>query len=1011
MAGQAGFRRLHSFFSAEARAAPPAPSHVACSAVGGGCTWLGCADGTVLCLDAGDLSLRASFQAHHGAVHGLAWCKGKLLTVGSDGDGLRNLHIKGWAVDGLRPGAAPAILASPARLLPSAPSKAASAAGSGAGEGSLTAVALHCEEWPTVAVALGLSNGAVHLLRADVPKSKVTAPVPAAQLRDGGGAAGAAGSTAASTAGGSGSSGITALHFVSVPSAAAGAEAGGSSVAHSGRRGEAAAPAGLHLFAVGSVRLAAFDARTGRRLLDDECGAAPGCSAVSSKGELMLAGSEAVYFYTAEEGRKAAFALRGEKLAVAAARHYLVAVIAEDASPEPGQAVAQVFDLQNKVIAASAPVEPPVRWIAHSGPGCIDVGDATCGVTRLSERPFSEKLEALYKSRSYQLAVAVAETEQVDGATLAGIRRQYGDFLYAKRDYDAAMEQYELTVGHLEPSYVIQRFLDVQRLHALTRYLERLHAQGHASSDHTTLLLNCYTKLKDVAKLDAFIQGDGSMTRDSLHFDIDTAIRVCRQAGYYEHALYVALAACEPQAYLDVLLEDCKRFNEGLEYIKGLPRREAAAALQKYGKALLAAAPVETTAALMVLCLRDPTDPGTWVANMADFTHLYTDRPEDLQYACVTILNMNPDSPSRQVLYHTLLDLYLSPTASSSSSSTGIAAPGGGAGAAPSSGGGSSAEQAGAGPASTASSAVLPAAAAAGGAAEGAAGGAAGGSGSQQEALDLLKRGWASGEAPAYDVDYALVACRLHNFRPGLLFLYENLRLYRELASVLMDARDYDGLIAACQRFGDARTGGDPQLWHDALDYFARQPGDCSQQVRELLGRIEAGGILPPLVVLQVLSQNPRFRLSLVKDYVTRQLQADNRSIRADQEEAERLKAAIEDTRVQAERLQSEPVVFQSSRDSQTNAPLELPSVHFLCGHSFNLRTLGDVGDATAACPLCAAEHRKAQELRRSNRASAADKDSFFKQLRSAPDGFALVAEYFGRGLLNNTSVSQQQGS
>lgn len=28
----------------------------------------------------------------------------------------------------------------------------------------------------------------------------------------------------------------------------------------------------------------------------------------------------------------------------------------------------------------------------------------------------------------------------------------------------------------------------------------------------------------------------------------------------------------------------------------------------------------------MGLCLRDPTDPGAWVANMADFTHLYTDR-------------------------------------------------------------------------------------------------------------------------------------------------------------------------------------------------------------------------------------------------------------------------------------------------------------------------------------------------------------------------------------------------
>lgn len=154
-------------------------------------------------------------------------------------------------------------------------------------------------------------------------------------------------------------------------------------------------------------------------------------------------------------------------------------------------------------------------------------------------------------------------------------------------------------------------------------------------------------------------------------------VQVCRSAGYYEHALFVALAAGEPGAYLDTLLEDChrraqrgcaahalplrlrslllagrrapaalaarrscdgshaalpffafcsSRYSEGLEYIKSLPRREGAAALQKYGKALLAAVPVETTAALMQLCLRDPADAGAYVAPLADFTHLYTDR-------------------------------------------------------------------------------------------------------------------------------------------------------------------------------------------------------------------------------------------------------------------------------------------------------------------------------------------------------------------------------------------------
>lgn len=38
--------------------------------------------------------------------------------------------------------------------------------------------------------------------------------------------------------------------------------------------------------------------------------------------------------HAAEEGRKAAFAVRGAKLAVAAVRHYLVAVLAEESSTE-----------------------------------------------------------------------------------------------------------------------------------------------------------------------------------------------------------------------------------------------------------------------------------------------------------------------------------------------------------------------------------------------------------------------------------------------------------------------------------------------------------------------------------------------------------------------------------------------------------------------------------------------------------------------------------------------------
>ena len=66
---------------------------------------------------------------------------------------------------------------------------------------------------------------------------------------------------------------------------------------------------------------------------------------------------------------------------------------------------------------------------------------------------------------------------QADNAVVAEIQRRYADHLYSKRDHDAAMTQYLATIGHLEPSFVIRKFLDAQRIHNLTSYLEALHAK------------------------------------------------------------------------------------------------------------------------------------------------------------------------------------------------------------------------------------------------------------------------------------------------------------------------------------------------------------------------------------------------------------------------------------------------------------------------------------------------------------------------------------------------------
>lgn len=62
-------------------------------------------------------------------------------------------------------------------------------------------------------------------------------------------------------------------------------------------------------------------------------------------------------------------------------------------------------------------------------------------------------------------------------------------------------------------------------------------------------------------------------------------------------------------------------------------------------------------------------------------------------------------------------------------------------------------------------------------------------------------------------------------------------------------------------QYGDAAAGGDPQLWAEALDYFVGQPGDCSAAISEVLRHIEAGALLPPLVVLQTLAKDKQLKV------------------------------------------------------------------------------------------------------------------------------------------------------
>lgn len=123
---------------------------------------------------------------------------------------------------------------------------------------------------------------------------------------------------------------------------------------------------------------------------------------------------------------------------------------------------------------------------------------------------------------------------------------------------------------------MLVQFLDTQRIHNLIEYLEELHDHHKATSDHTTLLLNCYAKLKDVEKLEEFIKSPGD-----LKFDLDTAISMCRQGGYFDQAAYLTRKHGEHELVVDILIEDSKRYAEALAYIWRLDPEAVSAKFSK----------------------------------------------------------------------------------------------------------------------------------------------------------------------------------------------------------------------------------------------------------------------------------------------------------------------------------------------------------------------------------------------------------------------------------------------
>ncbi|KAE8010746.1 hypothetical protein FH972_007084 [Carpinus fangiana] len=911
---------------------------IECCSSGRGRVVIGCDDGIVSLLDRG-LNFNYAFQAHSSSVLFLQQLKQRnfLVTVGEDeqiSPQQSAMCLKVFDLDKMQPEGSSTTSPDCIGILRIFTNQFP--------EAKITSFLVLEEAPPILLIAIGLDNGCIYCIKGDIGRERISRfKLQVDNISD------------------KSQSAITGLGF----------------------RVDGQV---LQLFAVtpASVSLFSLQDQPPKRQTLDQIGSNVYSVAMSDRLEFIIGRPEAVYFYEVD-GRGPCWAFEGEKKFLGWFRGYLLCVIADQRN---GKNTFNIYDLKNRLIAHSIVVKEVTHMLCEWGNIILIMSDksALC----IGEKDMESKLDMLFKKNLYPVAINLVQSQQADAAATAEVLRKYGDHLYSKQEYDEAMSQYIHTIGHLEPSYVIQKFLDAQRIYNLTNYLEKLHEKGLASKDHTTLLLNCYTKLKDVEKLNIFIKSEDGIGEHK--FDVETAIRVCRAANYHEHAMYVAKKAGRHELYLKILLEDLGRYDEALQYISSLEPSQAGVTVKEYGKILIEHKPVETIEILMRLCTEDKesvkqgASSGAYLSMLpspVDFLNIFIHHPQSLMDFLEKYTDKVKDSPAQVEIHNTVLELYLSndmnfPSISQTSNNGDI-----NLGAA----GMSRAESNGKFAADRKDSAK------------------------EKDSLErrvkglrLLKSAWPSElEHPLYDVDLAIILCEMNAFKEGLLYLYEKMKLYKEVIACYMQAHDHEGLIACCKRLGDSGKGGDPSLWADLLKYFGELGEDCSQEVKEVLTYIERDDILPPIIVLQTLSRNPCLTLSVIKDYIARKLEQESKLIEEDRRAIEKYQEDSLAMRKEVEDLRTNARIFQLSKCTACTFTLDLPAVHFMCMHSFHQRCLGD---NEKECPECAPEYRSVLEMKRSLEQNSKDQDQFFRQVKSSKDGFSVIAEYFGKGIISKTS-------
>lgn len=264
--------------------------------------------------------------------------------------------------------------------------------------------------------------------------------------------------------------------------------------------------------------------------------------------------------------------------------------------------------------------------------------------TFLKPTDIVDKINQLIHNMQFEVAVQIAEAKKLPAEFVANIHYMQGQNYMERNDFQNAVQCYIKTIKRIEPTFIISQFIETSRTEYLIQYLEGLTKNKVATKQHTTLLFNCYTKLRNKEKLQQILQKalEGAKVNREPHFDVDAAISVLIKNNFLNEALQLSHAFQLHTIYLKILMKK-KYWSEIISYFREINLDALNNTLREIGSDIMDMLPPNFRSELVDIILQACIIKDKKYLKLKYVQRIFTHHREDLYYILRSILQAMPE--------------------------------------------------------------------------------------------------------------------------------------------------------------------------------------------------------------------------------------------------------------------------------------------------------------------------------------------------------------------------------